>query len=853
MARVNYLSSNFTAGELSPRLDGRVDIKKYANGLRVCENFQVLPHGGIRKRSGTQFVVELKSSTSRVVVVPFQYNVEQAYCLIFGDGYVWFCKDRGIITYAPIAISNITRATPCVVTTTAAHGLSNGDRIIFSGIVGMTELNNRQVIVENVTATTFQVQGVDSSSFTAYASGGTVNEIVELTTTYGVDELPDLTFAQSNDTLYIAHKNHPLRKLTRTGHTAWQLSQPNITTGPFRSINADRNLRITPSSFSGVATGYGTQPAGRTCTLTASSGIFTSSMVGALMRLTEEGGVSGIVSAPVGDTTKTIATNDTYSFNGKVYGVFQVSGTANWGPFSRVPEHDAGTVRVRAGTIFFDSDFLHPGYCVVRITGYTSPTVVTAEIVRYQMPKAIIDSGTSFWEEGAWSARRGYPRAISFYEQRLFLAGTESDPTVLWGSRSGLYEDFEDGTEDDDSLAYRVSAGQADVLRWLVPGRVLTAGSSFGEFAIAASNQNEALTPTNFKASPQTNYGTSACPPVRMNQVVLYPQRNGKPENPARKLREYSYDYSSDQFNAVDLTVFSEHIFGDGIDRMAYQVEPDSLIWCKRTDGQLAACTYERSQEVVAWHRHILGGVDARATALCAIPGDDGDEVWMAVNRLREAEIITSEVTEEALMAEDGTIILSEQSIAVQYIEVMHAPFRDSDAKEDARFLDCMLTYTGSATSRITGLYHLRNEAVTILNNGNVETGTVDSNGVLNLSRPTTKAHIGHTYTAVAETEDFEAGAQAGTAQSRAKRISEVFIRLVSSLGGRIGPDDERMSTLYYRTGAMPMSASPPLQSGLFRHEFKGGWDRLARVRIEHSDPLPFHVTGLTMEMTVNG
>lgn len=826
--KTQLLLTNFSGGELSPRLEGRVDIKKFATGCRVIENFQVLSHGGARKRPGTRFVVEQKNVGENVVLVPFQYNIEQTYMLAFGPSYVWFLKDRAPITFAQKNITAITRANPCQVTS-AAHGLIDGVRVILTGIGGMAELNNRQFQVSGATTNTFNLMAVDSTGYTTYTSGGQVGQIVELETRYTSDELADLTFAQSTDTLYIAHKNHPLRKIQRSSNTAWTLSTPTITTGPFRSINPDRSFTITPSSFSGSVTSFGTHIVGETCTLTASSAVFQTGMVGGLFRLTEEGGATGIGAAPVGNSSRSLAVGDTYTNAGNIYGVTAVVGTATWQPYGRVPDHDAGTVRVQSGANYFDSSFLHPGYCIVRITLVSSPTSAQAEIVRYSMPKSIITSGTSFWEEGAWSDYRGYARAVSFYEQRLFMAGSLSDPSVVWSSRSNEYESFEDGTVDNAALVYRISAGSADVIRWLSPGRVLTAGSSAGEFVVSASNLNEALTPKNFKATTHTTYGTSSAQPVRINQAVLYPQRSGNPINPAKKLREFAYDYASDQFNSVDMTIFSEHIFGTGgFKKVSYQLEPDSFIWCTRVDGSAAVCTYERPQEIVAWHRHVLGGTGAKILTTAVSPGDVGDELWLSVERTINGQ-------------------------TVRNIEVLMPAFNDAGVKEDAVLLDCSLTYTGTATSTISGLWHLRGESVKVLNNGAVETVTVGADGRITLAKATTKAHIGYGYKAILETQDLEGGAQAGTAQSRAKRISQVYVRLLSSLGGSIGPDAEHMKPLHFRTPQQPMGSSPPLFSGLIALDFNGGWERYARVRIEHDDPLPFHVGGVVAELSTTG
>ena len=56
MAKVSKAYSNFTAGELSPRLFGRTDIGRYENGAEVVENLLVQPHGGVTRRPGTQCI-----------------------------------------------------------------------------------------------------------------------------------------------------------------------------------------------------------------------------------------------------------------------------------------------------------------------------------------------------------------------------------------------------------------------------------------------------------------------------------------------------------------------------------------------------------------------------------------------------------------------------------------------------------------------------------------------------------------------------------------------------------------------------------------------------------------------------
>lgn len=82
------------------------------------------------------------------------------------------------VAWAAGAAKNITGATKAnpVVITSAGHGFSNGDRVYIKSAGGMTQINNKQFTVAGVTSTTFQLQGINGSSYSTYTSGGTVTK-----------------------------------------------------------------------------------------------------------------------------------------------------------------------------------------------------------------------------------------------------------------------------------------------------------------------------------------------------------------------------------------------------------------------------------------------------------------------------------------------------------------------------------------------------------------------------------------------------------------------------------------------------------------------------------------------------
>ena len=75
-----------------------------------------------------------------------------------------------------------------------------------------------------------------------------------------------------------------------------------------------------------------------------------------------------------------------------------------------------------------------------------------------------------------------------------------------------------------------------------------------------------------------------------------------------RKIRELAYNFDVDGYVAPDMTILAEHITEGGLTQIAYQQEPNQIIYCVREDGEMVGLTYQREQQVTAWHRHIFGG-----------------------------------------------------------------------------------------------------------------------------------------------------------------------------------------------------------------------------------------------------
>ena len=273
---------------------------------------------------------------------------------------------------------------------------------------------------------------------------------------------------------------------------------------------------------------------------------------------------------------------------------------------------------------------------LVKITGYTNARSVSAYVVRSLGAK----TATKAWAEGAWSDVRGYPNAVSFYEQRLLFGGTTSNPQRIHGSTIGDFEHFLRGTYDDSALDFTLAAADGNPVQWMAAQQGLIVGTTGDEWLIDSGSAEKPITPTNVRVKRQSRYGSGAgLPALIVGEVALFVQRG------ARKVREFTYAFERDGWVAPDLTLLAEHITKTGIKGIAYQGIPESRLWCVLNDGTLVGMVYERDQKVIAWHRHAAlfpqdlnnpnndasSGNLALFQSVASIYGTDLDEVWFCV------------------------------------------------------------------------------------------------------------------------------------------------------------------------------------------------------------------------------
>jgi hypothetical protein len=522
----------------------------------------------------------------------------------------------------------------------------------------------------------------------------------------------------------------------------------------------------------------------------------------------------------------------------------------------------------------------------VQITAVASATSATADVKKNLGAATASDAQ----REGAWSTKRGFPSTITFHEQRLFLGGTANNPQTIDGSQNGSYEDMTPGTADNDAVRYTLAANDVNVLRWLAPTRVLLAGTMGGEFRLSGG-QNDILTPTTVQAKSETTFGSRAVQPIRVDAATIFVQKSG------RKLRELAFVNEDDAYRAPNLSLLAEHLFPakQSIKEADYQKDPDPIIWCVRSDGPLLGMTYDRAQDVVAWHQHDTEAGSGKFESLAIIPHPDGDsdQVWVLVNRTvggatkryveyfdLKGNVYTAyeQLNTDSALTYDGTknVALTLSAVSGSSITVTAASsvFASGDvgkeiragngraeitaftsgtvvtAKVHSTFASTSIAANGwkLAVFSVTGLSHLDGKTVAVVGDGAVYNNAIVSSGAATLA-PAVSAgliEVGLPYTSTLETLRPEVQlTNGGTSQGRRKRWNEVIVRLYNTLGLKVEGD-----VLPFRKPGDAMDAPPPLVSDDIR-KTNVGWDRAGRLKFEQTYPLPATINGITGTLDV--
>lgn len=500
-----------------------------------------------------------------------------------------------------------------------------------------------------------------------------------------------------------------------------------------------------------------------------------------------------------------------------------------------------------------------------------------------------------------------YPAAVSYYEQRRCFAGTLNSPQSMWMTRSGTESmmSYSIPIRDDDRIAFRVAAREANAILHIVPLSNLILLTNAAEWRITSVN-SDALTPSSVSVKPQSYIGANNVQPVIINTNMIYAAARGG------HLRECSYNWQSNGYITGDLCLRSAHLFDsyDILD-MAYSKAPQSIVWFISSSGNLLGLTYVPEQQIGAWHRHdTTHGVFE--SCACIAEGTE-DVLYVVVRRLingayvryiermkignRKYDDPTDAFFVDAGLSYDGTnvaattmtattgtdwypgdvITLTDSSASFvigdigdeivitgtdgyKYrFRIVAVPAANTATVNVDRFVPATSGIRAVATTAwawarntFSGLTHLEGETVNVLMDGAVSPQKVVAGGSVTLDVPATVVHIGLPIIADLETLPLAAQVDLGFGQGRVKNVNKAWLRVYRSSGVWVGPDSSHLVEAKHRT--VEVYGDPPeLRTGDVEIMLTPSWASGGQVFIRQIDPLPLMAVSLTMEISIGG
>lgn len=797
MAKVTTIQSNFNAGELSPPLEGHIDLDRYANGVKTMLNAIPQIEGGSRRRSGFRQIARTKT-TGTTRLIPFVFSKNQAYFLELGHQYARFYTIDGQIQQSGTPIE---LATPWTSDKLFELEYAQGSDTMFVAHPSMPIKRLVRVLqtawtlgdapfdpgpIDEIgfrpgSTITFASTGIGHTTATTSAdsfmasdvgrniiAGSGVAVITAVTSLSAIEV--DITSAFSSATI---------------APNAWKMDQsPRVAITPSNSKPVNGGISLTAD---GNAIGVSSVTLTGTTMLintTEAHGLAVNDLI--VLSGFESAGLDGLyrVEAVGSSTQIQITFNGTLLAGGTLGTLYPYAKGSAWRP------SDVGSyVSINGG--------------LVEITSVSSVFRAYGRIVKELVGTITAPPDSWSLKSAMWNSVDGYPCAISLYQQRLYAAGSASYPQRLWASGTGLYYDFTPGTNDGDGFAYDVSSDQVNQIMHLASSRILTVLTQGEEFTIDGGSVGS-ITPTNINVRSQSIYGSARPRPVRVGNELIFPQRA------AKKLRSMAYDFNTDSFRSQNITRLAAHITESGIVDIAFQAEPVPIVWMVRADGVLVSMTYDRDENVCGFARHTTDGM---FKSVCCIPGDEGDVLFAVVQRTINGATVQYVERLDPNVQTDAAIVGTSDAGDTVWMNLGSLEGKTCDVKADG-------VYMGEFT--VTG-------------------------GQVTLPRPAKKFEIGLHYDSsiVALTPNLSGGL--GTSQGNQQRTGRVILRVLNTIrclvNGQIIP--------FREFGENVLNKAPePFTGDKDITEF--GWDSSSEITITQDQPYDWYVLALLRQFTVN-
>ena len=737
-----------------------------------------------------------------------------------------------------------------------------------------------------------------NQSLKIYSTNGTL--IATLSSCPWVtSELFELNFTQSGDTMIIVHENFVPQVITRVGATSFvrqafgfEVSQNGADTFQPYFKFADDSITLD----------IDTATAGTGVTVTTSSSYFTSSYVG--MKLRYHGSeltITGYTSAT--QVTATLEKDVEIILDEDPFATRQGSGEVTVTHVQHGFSNGASIGISGAGDIF-DTD--GNGLAQGNLNGTRTITIIDDNHYKFTAGSSdtatesvdgggvrVVISGhppTTQWDEQVFSAVNGFPRTVTFHEQRLFFGGVTSLPDGIQASKVADFFNFDVGdAEDADSVQIQIASDQINEIRHLVSSKVLEIFTSTGEFFLKAQ-VSKPITPTNIQIIRQSSLGIQAkSMPKRFDGATIFIQNNGK------TVREFFFNSGSEEFTSNSISLLSSHLISTPVDSATITSVGDrteQFYFLVNSDGTMGVFTSQRAEKIAGW---VLWETDGTYESVACTTGNiyavvkrtiNGSDVYNLEQfsntsfdiptdctttktlsgsyQPHGTPLVNGAFTSTTTFIADGFTNAPSQGETFQFGGTGTTfTIQSATATSNAGEFTIVIN-TASSQSDNTALQFVTSKVFSGLNttptlvgktvhatSGSTEggnifyfgDGVVDSNGNVSFDTPISACDIGLLYSPTIHTLPIDATIQSGQLTGHPRKIGKAVVELSSTYNIQINSNDVILSTVSLNT-------SSGIESFTGKKEvYVLGYSLEPNLEISQSVPVPMRILGLTTEV----
>ena len=550
MARIRPIKTNFTNGEVDPLITMRSDLELFANGAAKMRNALPFPQGGFRRWDGLEFMTQIPPTDdpTPIGVVDLIIDIATA-----GTGY---------------AVNDIMSVDGGVVLDTSPARVQV-EKVVGGAITALILLDSG----------IYSTGPASQQGLTNISSSGSDAEVIFSLETQDVVQLVDFTFSVDQNYLIVftVSRFYIFRKEETGG-----IPNKEVFQGLHPYNNQDLEEFTWTQSLDVMLIFHEAHPIFQLTRIADSSWTF------APFTLTN------IPSFAFGEVQTSDLSVDLPT-TPKVGDSATITSTG-----SDFPEAAVGNYIRIFGSADSSGEDNSSYYKIITRTSFS---IVVAEILI--LPVTTTDpvevNGVEWLEEEpSWSAARGYPRAGTFFQGRLVIAGSGQRPNTLFTSRAGDINDFNNGgLADDLGITVTADSGEISTFQKIYPGRHLQIFSDSAEFYVPIS-EAEPITPSTISLRRTTSVGgIQGIPVFEVDGAVYFIQRGG------RSMRQFVFVDGEKAYSADTVSLFSSHLIRNPRDaafKKSLNTEDGNYIWVtNREDGTLAAFSLLRSELINAW------------------------------------------------------------------------------------------------------------------------------------------------------------------------------------------------------------------------------------------------------------